>query len=179
MLLHDERQDGRVFAFEFDGAWFTRRRILAIVKAIPGVRIIREGADAWAHGVLCEFDVDEARFIVRSSSGTDRDFWVGPKREAYLPEVERVRKAFAQKDLVSQVFLDGVLLGLVALTASALITIARRSLGPVQAGIGIAQLVAVGYWIVPFWCWSCLRVSVRRASGDRDRCARCGISTSP
>lgn len=174
MLIHDQHQDGRVFAFEFDGVWLTRRRVLSIVKAIPGVRIIRDHADGSDDGGFCEFDVDEARFVARPAAGGG--FWVGPKRESHLPEVERVRHTFERKGRVNQTFIDGVLLGLITFTASVLITIVRRSPEPLHLGLRVGPLVALAYWIAPWWCWGCLRVSFRRSSGDRDRCVRCGNS---
>lgn len=176
MLIHDQHQDGRVFAFRFNGRWLTRRRIVEIVKAIPRVRIIHEHAGGPASADVCEFDIDEARFVIRP--GPNGRFWVGPKRETALPELAVVRGAFEEAVHQRKTWALSAwpFLGALCLFGAPVLWGHTEYL--VLAFIAGA-FAAAAYAVSPWRCRRCGGTSFLRAQGERKRCPRCALSRSP
>lgn len=176
MLIHDQQQDGALFAFRFAGVCFTRRRILAIVKAIPRVRIIHEHPGGSAKGDVCEFDIDEARFVIRP--GANGRFWVGPKRETPLPEIAVVRGAFEDAVHRRKTWsLSAVpFLGALCLFGAPVLW---GHTGFLVLGMIAGAYAAAAYAVSPWQCGRCGGTSFLRAQGARERCPRCAVSRSP
>jgi len=88
-------KDGRVFAFEVNNFLLSRRRVCAIVRKIPGVRVIHAPKLFSRDEEFCEFEVDGQRFVVWEPWGDSSRFWIGPKSKQWCPEIKIVRDFFA------------------------------------------------------------------------------------
>jgi hypothetical protein len=84
-------KEGRLFAFELNNFFISRRRICAIVRQIPGVRIIRTVEPLSKEDEFCEFEVDGCLFLVWEPWGDSNRFWIGPKSKEWAPQVKIVR----------------------------------------------------------------------------------------
>lgn len=97
MVLHELRNAaGQVFAFEIDHVG--RRKVLRIIRTIPGVQLIRTPAvlSSLREEDFCEFDIGGARFLASEPFGDNSRLWIGPKAEGNTahPELEIVKETF-------------------------------------------------------------------------------------
>ncbi|MGD9842691.1 MAG: hypothetical protein AB7F79_06480 [Steroidobacteraceae bacterium] len=90
--LKDEQ--GNEFAFEVNNFLLDRLDVCALVRRIPGAKLMlvpsgRGEAD------FCEFELDDVVFLVSEPFGDNSRYWVGPKPPVRgVPQLARVRAAF-------------------------------------------------------------------------------------
>lgn len=93
--LHD--QEGRVFAFEVNNFFLWRQGLIRIVSGIPGSRIAWRPSLSWfSPDVFCRFEIDGVEFEAWEPFGDSNRFWIGPEPVRWVPQVEKVREAFAR-----------------------------------------------------------------------------------
>ena len=98
MTVHELKdKDGRVFAFEVGNFLLSRRGVCRILRAIPGVRILRTPRFlSWLSGeeVFCEFEVNGQRFEAWEPWGDSSVYWIGPEPPQWCEQVALVCDAF-------------------------------------------------------------------------------------
>jgi hypothetical protein len=89
---------GRIFAFEVANAGIGRRGAVAIVRTIPGVRIVRSPRpfSGFREEEFCEFEVNGRRFVIMEPFGDNSRYWVGPEPAVWCEETGLVREAFVR-----------------------------------------------------------------------------------
>lgn len=90
-------KEGRLHAFEVENLLLGRRRVVKIVKTIPGVKITREPLRflSWSREEeFCEFVVGDRRFVAWEPFGDNSRYWIGARPPGSCPELQIVRDAF-------------------------------------------------------------------------------------
>jgi hypothetical protein len=90
-------KEGRVFAFEVNNFFLSRKRLSKIVNRMPGVRMIRTPRRFSWEDEFCEFEIDGQRFTAWEPWGDSNRFWIGPKSNEWCPQVEIVKHFFLKK----------------------------------------------------------------------------------
>jgi hypothetical protein len=86
----------RLFAFEVSNLRISRRGVCRVVQSIPGASLTRRPRVlSWfREDVFCEFDVDGETYIAEEPWGDNSRYWIGPQQPRWLPQTERVHRAF-------------------------------------------------------------------------------------
>ena len=94
--LHDP--NGHVFAFEVENIFLSRRGVVRVVRAIPGVVVARTPRlFSWLREEeFCEFVIDGQTFVAWESFGDNSRYWIGPKPPHWCEQLTRVREAFSR-----------------------------------------------------------------------------------
>jgi hypothetical protein len=103
MKVHDLiDKEGRVFAFEVNNVFLSRRRLCKLVRAIPEVVIHKApGFRSYFKGdeEFCEFEIRGQKFVAWEPFGDNSRYWIGPKPPLWCEQVEIVRSAFMNRKL--------------------------------------------------------------------------------
>ena len=102
--VYDMRDpEGRLISFEVDNTYLGRRAVSKVVAAIPGARIIRGPRSPlswWREEEFCEWELDGVIFQASEPFGDNSRYSVHPiMPTGWVPQLERVRDAFARADL--------------------------------------------------------------------------------
>jgi hypothetical protein len=87
-----------VFAFEVANSVIGRGGTCAVVKEIPGSKILR-GPRFWSwfrEDQFCEFEVNGRRFVIEEPFGDNSRYWIGPEPPVWCEQVDVVRRAFLE-----------------------------------------------------------------------------------
>src|ERR1051325_2932956 len=88
--------DGRIFAFEVNNNFLSRRRIVRIIEKIPNAEVIRTQK---RRDEFCEFTVEGENFVIWEPWNDSSRFWIGPKSKRYTPQFESIRRVFLGEKL--------------------------------------------------------------------------------
>jgi hypothetical protein len=99
---------GRLRAFEVGNIALGRRGVAAVVRSVPGARVLRGPRilSWWREETFCEFEIGRAHFTASELFGDNSRYWIGPLSQGFPEETEVVRSAFAAHS--SQRWLMGV-----------------------------------------------------------------------
>ena len=124
-------KEGRLTAFEVDNIVLGRRGVAAVVRRLPGVRLMRgPRVLSWfREEEFCEFEVDGIRFVAWEPFGDNSRFWIGPQPLSFVEQTETVRAAFSAY-----------------LSARWLSWVRGLTLGMALFGLGMMFLGGVGTW---------------------------------
>jgi hypothetical protein len=93
--IHDK--EGRIIAFEVKNFLSWRLGIIRIIAKIPGAETTWRPSLSWySPEVFCKFQIDGIDFEVWEPFGDNSRYWIGPDPARWVPQIERVRDAFAR-----------------------------------------------------------------------------------
>jgi hypothetical protein len=135
-LLDDH---GRLRAFEIDNLLIGRRGVVAILRKMPGARIIRRPLllSGWREDEFAEFEIEGTAFTVFEPFGDSNRYWIGPV-EGFSVHTETVRAAFEAS--LSNLWTNIARSGINALATGAM-------LGAVSLVWGGTAVANAGYWV--------------------------------
>ena len=88
MRVYDLKDaSGRVFAFEVGNLWLGRRGVAAVVRTIPGARVVRSpGREVafFAEEEFCEFELGGVRFVAWEPYGDSSSLLDRPQATGVL-----------------------------------------------------------------------------------------------
>jgi hypothetical protein len=92
-------KNGRMFAFEVPSGFLGRRGACKVARSIPGVRILRSPRFlSWfREEEFCEFELDGQHFKMWEPFGDNNRYWIGPEPVHGCPQIDAVRRAFANR----------------------------------------------------------------------------------
>jgi hypothetical protein len=100
LQIHELRTaEGRVLAIKVEiDLWLNRRRLCKRIRTIPGATILRAPkAFSWSREEeFCEFSLAGVQFVVWEPFGDSDRYWIGPKDNAWHPEIGAVKEALSQ-----------------------------------------------------------------------------------
>ena len=102
--VYDMRDpEGRLISFEVDNTYLGRRGVSKIVATIPGARILRWPRypfSWWREEEFCEWELDGVIFQASEPFGDNSRYLIhSVMPTGWIPQIERVRDAFARADL--------------------------------------------------------------------------------
>src|SRR4051812_1012576 len=93
MAFHDLKdKEGRVFAFEVDNLFLSRKEVQRVIESIKGVRLLSHTRD----DIFLTFEVEGLRFEAWEPFGGNTRYWIGPEAAAWCEQLERVRSEFSE-----------------------------------------------------------------------------------
>ncbi|MGH7953155.1 MAG: hypothetical protein ACREFE_14740 [Limisphaerales bacterium] len=105
MKIHDIKdEEGRIFAFEVNNLFFTRKGLCRFIRSIPEVKILKApGFRSFFKGEdeFCEFEIQGHKFVAWEPWNDNSCYWIGPNPPNWCEQVEIVRNAFANHKLFS------------------------------------------------------------------------------
>lgn len=96
-IYEQKNSENQIFAFEIGNTLVRRKRVVAILRDIPSVTIIKEPkflSFLRDEDAFCEFRVNDVTFVVWEPWNDCDRFWIGPEDANYHSEIELIMSAF-------------------------------------------------------------------------------------
>lgn len=84
---------GDLRAIEVENLWLRRRGAIDVVRAIPGVVIVREGS-GFDDDEFCVFMVNDVRFAIEEPFGDNSRYWISTDESEHHTELAIICDAF-------------------------------------------------------------------------------------
>lgn len=97
MKIHELKdKEGRLFAFEVDNAFLSRKGVCKIVVAIPEARLIKKPCflSRFREDEFCVFEINGQTFIAEELFGDSSRYWIGAKPPIQNEQIEKIKEAF-------------------------------------------------------------------------------------
>jgi len=89
-------EQGRLRAFEIENVALDRRGVAALVRQLPGVRVLRAPRllSWWREETFCEFELGTIRFSASEPFGDNSCYWIAPKEPGAFHLSRSTRRTF-------------------------------------------------------------------------------------